>query len=339
MAHGRRPQRLHHPSGGVGSHHDPLRTRPAHGMPAAAGQHAQLGSQPGCAPAPEVAGPRGAPARIGRPGERAKPGIGCGAAVLEARPREVDDATAARAQALEPLLLVAVGAHDALVEGADALERRAAHGEVRSPDHVGVMVVGPEVEHRDGGLLSSARARSAALEARPDRSAEGLGLLMGPGSVDQRAQPVPGHEHVVIDERDQRSAGLAHAGVARRVEAARLAMVHAAHAVARRDPGGGVVRAVVDHEDLVRGIASLAPERAQRHIEIAGTVARGYHDRDLRIAHSGRRLHGHGVYLPSQHEPGPDPRQRIEGPARKQAKERAVVTRPGVRHHAALAHL
>ena len=103
---------------------------------------------------------RGRRGRARRPrGRAAEPGVVRGAPVVEPGAREVHDPAARRAQPLEPLLLVAVRPHDRLVERPDPLDRRAAHGEVGPPDHLGLAVRRPEVERRDRRLLAPAAAR------------------------------------------------------------------------------------------------------------------------------------------------------------------------------------
>ena len=79
--------------------------------------------------------------------EAADARVGARAAVVDARGGDVADAPARRAQAPLPLLLVA-GPGARGVERADALDRGAAHGEVRPPDELRVAVLRPEVERR-----------------------------------------------------------------------------------------------------------------------------------------------------------------------------------------------
>src|SRR5918992_2391787 len=109
----------------------------------------------------------------------------------------------------KPLLLVAVGRDDRLVERADALDRRAADGEVRAPDHLRLAVPRAEIERRDRRILATAGARGPALQASPDRTAERLRLGVALRPLEERLEPALRRQDVVVDERDQRRPGLA----------------------------------------------------------------------------------------------------------------------------------
>ena len=164
----RRATRLAQPAGGRRGHDDPVAAAAAAGVPDAARERAQLGGERR----------RGALAR-GRSGARARPrcqparasprmrASAPGAAVVDARRRDVADPPAGGAQPALPLLLVA-RPRERRVERADAVERRAADGEVRAPDELGVAVRGAEVERRHRRRLAPAR-----VQVRRPRAARG----------------------------------------------------------------------------------------------------------------------------------------------------------------------
>jgi hypothetical protein len=105
------------------------------------------------------------------------------------------------------------------------------------------------------------------------------------GALDERLEPALRGDDVVVHERDQRGLRFAQAGVAGGVEAAPLAVAHAAHAEAPGDLAGGVRGPVVDDEELVRRPGALAAERVERDLEVRRAAARRDHDRDRRLVH------------------------------------------------------
>src|SRR4051812_7788944 len=110
-------------------------------------------------------------------------------------------------------------------------------------------------------------------------------LGVAAGALDQFAQPRRRREYVVVDQRDQLGVGDRGPGVARGILAARRVLHERAHAVAPDHLGRRVTRTVVDHDHLVRLGEVLSGQRVERHVEVAGPVARGDHDGDNRFRH------------------------------------------------------
>ena len=94
------------------------------------------------------------------------------------------------------------------------------------------MVIGGSSRPQPRGAWPSKRARIGP----PNASASGWRSAPSTSASSQPGR----HQHVVVHERDQRRGRLAQAGVARRVEAAPLAVPDQAHAEALRDLRGRV---------------------------------------------------------------------------------------------------
>ena len=232
---------------------------------------------------------REAPAPVARPRQRADPGVGAGAPVIDPGGRDVAQPAAGRAQAVLPLLLVAVAA-ERRVERTDPLDRRASQREVGAPQELGVAVVRAEVEVGDGQRLTAAGVQVAALEARPDRPAEGLVLGVGLGRLEQGAEPTVPDVDVVVEEAEQVARGGVDGGVARDVDAALFAERDVARAVPLGDGlGRGVAGVVLDDDQLGPVALGLAGGRGQRDGQIIGPAAGGEEDRRGR-GHAGSEL-------------------------------------------------
>ena len=196
--------------------------------------------------AEDAVAPRGAAAEVGGAGQVAQVRITAGAAMIDARRRDVADAPAGRAQAPLPVLFVA-GAAERLVERADPLERGAPDRQVRAPDELGLAVLLAEVERGDRQRFAPARAQVRALQARPDRAAEGLvGLVR-----DERVEPARPHLDVVVEEAHELPGGRAHRRIAGGVDAVRAAERDVLRAEALRErPCRRVLGVVLDDHDL-----------------------------------------------------------------------------------------
>ena len=266
----RRRERLAQPPGGQRGEHDAVAAAVADRVPNAAGERAQLAGDRRRDAAARVPAAREAPALVAGPRERADPRVGAGAPVIDSRRRDVAQPAAGRAQAVLPLLLVAVAAERG-VERADPLDRRPPQREVRAPQELGVAVVRAEVEVGDGQRLAAAGAQVAALEARPDRPAEGLVPGVGLGRLEQGAEPAVPDVDVVVEEAEQVARGGVDRGVARDVDAALLAERDVARAVPLGDGlGRGVARVVLDDDQLGPVALGLAGGRGQRDGQISG---------------------------------------------------------------------
>src|SRR5439155_6052239 len=152
-----------------------------------------------------------------------------------------------------PVLLVAAG-REALVEGADLLERGPADRHVGAPDELGGAVLRAQVEVRDRRLFAATGARCGPLEAGADRPSECACPWVSIGTLRQRAQPAGRRPHVVVDHRDQAGCGGPHAGVARGVGPLWLLTAYAADLRGLDHGRRAVARAVVDHDDLVLAV-------------------------------------------------------------------------------------
>ncbi len=242
-------------------------------MREAAGEHAQLLRQRRGDAAERVEAPRRLAAHVGAAREAAQAGVVAGAAVVERGGGDVADAPAGGAQACLPLLLVAA-VDEVLVEAPDALERAAAHGDVRAPGARHVVVGRAEVERGDRRPLAAACAEAVVLEARVDRPDERADLRRARlGGADERGQPAGTNLDVVVDEDEQVGGGDVDGRVARRVDPARPAALHVAGAVTRGHGPRGVVGPVVDDDHLGAVLVGLRADRAQRDVEVPRAAA------------------------------------------------------------------
>ena len=191
---------------------------------------------------------------------------------------DVADAPAGVLQPPLPVLLVAVEV-EARVEAAGPLQRPPPQRQVRAPHELGVAVVGAEVERGHRRRLAPAGVQVRALEARPDRAAEGVVVRLVMGGGEQRAEPAGPRLGVVVEEAQEVGLRQRDRGVARRVEPARLAVGRVARAVL----GGElrrlrVGRIVLDHDQLGAVLGGLRRGRGQRDGEVFAPAPGGDED-------------------------------------------------------------
>ena len=263
-------ERRAQPPPAVRRHHRAVRAAPPRGVPDAAGEHAQLAAR---------ATARGAPARRSRaPRGRAGPRRASARAASRrararrwssAAARDVADAPAGGEQALLPLLLVAAPAAPVRVEARRRARTRCGGSPCSPPTRVArrgraaprsVCVIGgpsrPQVRRR--AARPSKRARIGPVKT----STSGF----APRRVEQRLEPARRATSTSSSTNASSSPrGGVDAGVAGRVEAARLAERDVARARAGGQPGVGGEAAVVDDDHLRarRARPAARPRRAR----------------------------------------------------------------------------
>src|SRR4051794_15971278 len=284
-------ERLGEPPERQRAEHDAGAAAPAHGVPDAAGERAQLRPWRGRDAFTPVIAARVAAAAERRAREAGEPGIAAGPAVIDAGGGDVAHASAGRLEAPLPVFLVAVEV-ERLLEAAGPLQRAAAQRQVRAPGELGVGVVRSEVERGDRQRLAPAGAQPRALEPGPDRPAEDLVPGRRVHAGEHRVQPAGPDLHVVVEEADELALGRVQRRVARGVEPARGAVGEIARAEARGEGGGlGVVRVVLHHEDLAPAGGGLRRHGGERDREIGAPAPGGEADRG-RDRHAAPRLCG-----------------------------------------------
>ena len=154
------------------------------------------------------------PARRGRARRRRAPGaqprVLAAAAVVEPRRGDVDDPPAGRAQALEPLLLVAVRAHERSSNWPmrSTAERRTAKFAPQTISRLAVLRA--EVERGDRRLLAPAAARRRRPRGAPGSARRTPPPPDGARAPSASASSQPGRrQHVVVHEGHERRARLA----------------------------------------------------------------------------------------------------------------------------------
>ncbi len=274
-------QDLAEASEAVCGHRQPGRAAAAQHVCEAAAERAQLCGESRRATAPRVEAPRRGAADERGACERAQSRVLARAPVLDRRARDVAHASAGAlgAHAFLPLLLVAAVLERG-VERADALERRAADRHVGAPRELGVGVLLAQLERRDRRLLSAARTRRGALQARPHRPREDVDIRVLGRGAEQRGEPPGCGADVVVDEHDELACRAPHAGVARDVqpERAGMGLIFRAVSPGQRSRAGGLA-GVVDYEHLGIGLGGRGGERRERDLEVGEACARRDHDR------------------------------------------------------------